>query len=421
MKTRLLKPIAFLFLLFIVKTGYGQNGTHSVSVATLSGEVVDVTVPDDIRPGDQVSGSVVSETASAQLNGAVVDVQNKKTDLSKKIFSFLVPAGGITSLSFAILNKSGNNICKKDLAIRSQVPETNFFSSLPGTGNPSPTPAPNGLFTVPSFGIAGSPLNIRGAFDGDASNTQVTINKTPCDVIAESPRFLSVTIPPGTNIGPATLHIVENGISRSYPIQVASINLTSDKPVISKGQNAQVNVTITGMSRLALDGRGYTMTLNNLSPDVISFSGSNSITKELNSSSVIGDTYNFSTEIKGLTSGKYSITASVNSDWDNYRTNTAIQYQEALDAGVNPQMAQEYYDFVLAAYHPGTGAGSCRIGPAKSGGTLSCTNINCTDVCIVFSIPKSGGTNQDPREEGPSATPAPGRIYFCSCSKWQWW
>jgi hypothetical protein len=430
MKTNLVRFIALAFVVMNSQQGYGQNnavsasGTQVIAVSTLNGEVVDVRVPNDIRPGDQISGSISARASSAQLEGAVIDVQNKKTEPGKKLFSFIVPAG-LASLPFMIINKNGGTVCKTDLAINAHVPESNSFISLPESSTTKPTHAATGNFIPPSICIPGSPLNIPGNFDGDASNTKVMINNIPCEVIAESPRDAFLTVPPNAENGPGTLRITENGISRSYPINVASINMTSDKAVINKGQNARVNVTVKGLEQIVLDGRGYSMTVNNMSPQSVSFSkmDGNSITKELNSSVVMNGGYDFSTDIRGITSGNYTLTATLSSDWDNYREKAAMQYQDALDAGVAAQLAQQYLDFVLAAYHPGTGPGGCGITPGNSGGTLSCTNINCTTpgICMIFSFPKNGGPDDEPKEEGPTATKAKGRVYFCSCSKWQWW
>jgi len=249
----------------------------------------------------------------------------------------------------------------------------------------------------------------------------VMINKSPCELIAESPRSASLTVPPDIQPGSGNIEIQEGGYHITIPIQVAMINMSTDKAVLKKGQKAKITIQVQGLDRNFLVKNDYKLTLNNLSPGSIAFvKESNPVIVDIDPRTVLNYTYTYTTMITGLTTGKYTLTASLNSGEDQYRNDCIKSYLDALDADMNPKLAQKYLDAVLAAYHPGTAPGSCRAGPS-SGGSFTCVAVSCTANCIAFSIPKKGGMDEDPKNEGVDPTPVPGRIYFCSCSKWQWW
>ncbi len=430
MKKNLLKGIVFLWVILYAPAALCQGpapdkikGVNTISVSTLSGEVVEVRVPNDIRPGDQITGSVVQPAkASGTLEGSVIEVENKKTDVAKKVFTFLVPAG-LIAIPFIIKNNKGETIGKADISLPSNTSSTGGFVFTPASGMTGTQSIGSGNFIPPTVCQPGDPLVIPGNFDGNSANTTVQIHNIPCEVIAESPRSSWVGVPPNTPVGPTGITISENGVTKTVPIQVVSINMSADKLQLQKGEKTTVRIAVSGLDGLAVEKKGYDVVVNNLSPGSVSFvkeEGTN-FTKTIDPKKVSNGQYSFTTSIVGGTAGKYTLTSGVASDWDRYREESGRMYQSALDGGMPSAMAQKYLDNVLAAYHPGTSPGGCRPARATGGGVFSCTSLGCTDACHVFSIPKRGGLDEDPKDEGISPTPAAGRIYFCSCTKWQWW
>jgi hypothetical protein len=129
----------------------------------------------------------------------------------------------------------------------------------------------------------GEPLTINGFFDGNAANTNVSINNIPCEIITESNTVTFVQIPGNLPCGKALLTIAEGGATQTMPIQAITLNLTANKTTLRKGAKANINVTINGLENLKLADNHFTMQLTNQSPANIAFKSEteNTITRNI--------------------------------------------------------------------------------------------------------------------------------------------
>jgi hypothetical protein len=144
------------------------GGTLTVAIPTKSGPVM-LTLPDDMRAGDTISGTVVHNEdlkSKDQLEGAVIDVYGKQHKLRDRILTFVVPptvaAGSIPAI---LRDNSGSEIARTQIPINQPAPV------VPTNTSPTKVPPPN--FQPPRIGQIGRPLSIPGNFDGEFGTTRI--------------------------------------------------------------------------------------------------------------------------------------------------------------------------------------------------------------------------------------------------------
>jgi hypothetical protein len=293
----------------------GPQKVRTISVKTISGEVVDVKVPNIIRPGDQITGSGITKTSSATLEGVVIEVDGKASNLKDKIFKFIVPAG-IASLPFLIKNAKGETLGMTQIPVNTpNLPTPGNNVTVPPQQIQMPPQHAPGSFAPMNYCQPGEPLTINGFFDGNAANTNVTINNIPCEIITESNTGSFAQIPDNLPAGKASLTIQEGGATQTMPIQVITTNLSSNKTTLRKGAKAEINVTISGLDNLKLADNHFTMQLTNQSPAniVLKSETGNTITRNITESDVKGGVYSFTTTVTGISTGPFTLNSNVSS------------------------------------------------------------------------------------------------------------
>ena len=301
--------ITAIVVAVMFKTAFCQGpfltaAIKNYKLVVAAGKQANFRLPQDIRSGDTISGTVVEDPAdkknpqnnSSTLEGMVIEIDGRSTQLSKHFVSFIVPAG-LASIPFLLKNAAGQVID------HGQIPVIPSNFSVPVTGNP----------VLPqTVVLPGEPLSIGGAFDGDATNTNVSLNSQPCEVIAESPRQSFVEVPKTTTAGTASVYIKENNNTTTTKVHVAVLNLSADKISLRKGEKTNITVRVSGLEGLS-SGNNLRLTIENLSPQTVVFKNesSNMITKEINTTSVTKGTYELSTRIIGITAGAFNIRASL--------------------------------------------------------------------------------------------------------------
>jgi hypothetical protein len=322
----------------------GPQKVRTISVKTLSGEVIDVKVPNIIRPGDQITGGVVTKSQSATLEGAVVDVEKKESNLKDKLFKFIVPAG-VASIPFLLKDKNGATIGSGEMPVnRPNIPTPGPGMNLslpPNQIEMLPFHAP-GSFAPINYCQPGEPLTINGFFDGNASNTNVTINNIPCEIITESNTGSFAQIPDNLSAGKASLTIEEGGVTQTMPIQVITTSLTTNKSTLRKGAKAEIKATVSGLDGLKLADNHFTIQLTNQSPANITLKSEtgNTITRNITESDVKGGVYSFTTTVTGIATGPFTLNSNVSSTtctscWEKYKNciaNCEAQEKKCYDA-----------------------------------------------------------------------------------------
>lgn len=127
---------------------------------------------------------------------------------------------------------------------------------------PTPQPAPSGdaanpplqtpsLFNWPPALPQAAPATIKGAFDGDASNTRLQIGDGQATVLAESPRQAVFQLPPSSTVGLTNLTLTEGNTTVSGPVRSVRVQLSAPKTTLKKGESTQLTVQVLGLEGLS--------------------------------------------------------------------------------------------------------------------------------------------------------------------------
>lgn len=216
-----------------------EGGLARVEFTSSAGRIT-VFLPDDLRAGDAISGTVVpepgkgSQLAGVEIGGAPVAPGAFRATISGPV---RVSVGGTTV----------------ELAVDRAAPATKEF------------------WTPPVMQM-GRPLQISGPFDGNASNTAAVFNGLPAVVVAESPRS-TIALAGVRNPGGVKIELVENGLRANLTSACTDLKLTTEARTMLKGQRTKLRVDVTGLASVPESAYPLSLELHNLSPAVVSLSG----------------------------------------------------------------------------------------------------------------------------------------------------
>lgn len=216
-----------------------DEGLIAATFTTPEGGKLQVRLP---AVGRKVSGTVVALSEAQtpaegtertrKLSGLVVAWENQKVTVEekKKSFAWEVPAGLSGFFLMQLLDENGRKLAQT----RVYVPEQ------PRNGQPPAN------FDLPRFVVAGDRVVLRGPFNGNVEDTQVTWNNATASLIAES-EVLAVTEPlPGPN-GAGRLEVSDAGKSAVQDAVKLQLELASNAGrTILKGATADLNVAVKG-------------------------------------------------------------------------------------------------------------------------------------------------------------------------------
>ena len=248
------------------------NGLVRVKFDMPAGGII-VNLPDDIRAGDTISGTVVSEPRGSTgeerstnrdvLNGYVVEVAGQSFPVNKgSVGPFVVrwlemPARpgmppGQNSFFDVFVAIDPNN----SAAVRARIP------LLPSGAAVTPDPKTTPSVVIPPLGQTGRPVVITGPFDGNSSNTTLkgsALRTTVQDfekntenvsggfgLIAESPRK-AVFQSPANVVGPMKIILTEGSKQTTESYRNVGVNLTAPKTSLLKGEQTQLRVEVNGL------------------------------------------------------------------------------------------------------------------------------------------------------------------------------
>jgi len=214
-----------------------------------------VYLPDDIRVGDQISGSMSYEPNAAstaeteqflaRLSQVRVEARFVETgprsaatsvngDRFSSGFRFDVPAGAAGPLTLDLSAGPGTNLGEVKLPITTEP--------IPGIAD---TPVAGHLFA--GLAQADGPLEIRGPFDGDSANTLAELDKTRAHVLIESPRLLVVRSP-AQILGVADVLVRDGSRQITGTTRNIGVALSAAKLNLMKGETTVMTVRVTGLA-----------------------------------------------------------------------------------------------------------------------------------------------------------------------------
>jgi len=183
-----------------------------------------VNLPDDLTPGDTISGIVMAEPAGEseaerqrnqdELNGYVVVFGKGQAKGGQKWGRWVIPLMVAGALPVILRDKSGNVAGQTGGVSLQPRPSLGGASGKPGKlSSPSPAsvPSASGDCQLPKVGQVGRPVEIQGPFDGDITTTSVQVGGQEAPVLAESPRK-TVAHNSGQTVGPVKIQVKDSRI-----------------------------------------------------------------------------------------------------------------------------------------------------------------------------------------------------------------
>lgn len=317
------------------------NGLNTVTFDTLQGRVI-VNLPDDMRAGDTISGTVIAEpkgqTKEEQaknlgvLRGLVVEIDNKRVEpfagnpekereavIQQTFWIYHVdqpkvnpaPNAAPTSrpVQVSLVNSDGKEIA------RTTIP-TGVISGTPTDAFPY-------SFNIPPLGQTGRPIVITGPFDGNSSNTTLSgssalrtsvqdFEKNTATLsggfrlLAESPRK-AVFSGPENVTGPLQITVKEGNTQTTETYRNVGVNLTAPKTSLLKGESTELRVEVNG-----LQGITRPVPLHLVKGGVVSMQGGDVQTMSIKPAEVQSNgTFTTTRTITGVQAGVWSATATV--------------------------------------------------------------------------------------------------------------
>ena len=280
-KTRIFSAVLSLFLLVPASIIWAQTVTQQKGLTTtvfnLPQGIIKVYLPDDIRPGDIISGSFVLEPSGGtekQRQRSLDDLLKTKLKIGEPVtvsetiqpLSQRYQVGSVASPLERITISSQCNISLIDGSNKMITSAIELRPVQPETISPS-----SGCIW-PSHALTGSPVPVKGSFDGDLGTTRCTIGTQPATILAESPRACVVSFPE-TAKGSQTTQIRENG-QEPCTRQIAGVDLqvTTGRLNLRKGENTFIDVKVTGLQNLPDKA---ILTITNMTPNVVTMTNGN--------------------------------------------------------------------------------------------------------------------------------------------------
>ena len=280
------------------------GGLTKVTFDTLSGRVI-VNLPDDMRAGDTISGTVSAEPngntpderkASAPKVSEVNLIFGSKAPKDKKELVVLMTPRVIvqdeSSPGSSNLNQADFNINLPetfDYTIGVNAPRADtgtvtikigspvwFINNTPTTPSTQP-PASGNDFRLPELGQPGRPIEIIGPFDGNSQNTKLNWVKVRSAVqdfekntenvsggfglLAESPRKAVFEAPKNVT-GPIEITLKEGAKETKGTCRNVGVDLSAPKTNLLRGEHTTLKIQVTGLEglkapvRLTLESHG---------------------------------------------------------------------------------------------------------------------------------------------------------------------
>ena len=304
-KHNLLAVVLTLFLLVPAsitwaQTISSQKGLTTAIFPTQNGNIK-MYFPEKIRPGDAISGTILCEPTGknakqiekslAELTKYSVSVDGNKILVPAKpeLFKWLVPKDRQVSSPIELLNVSGVRVAELSLKI-----------SEPGMN----VPQSSQQCIIPTHALTGSPVTIRGTFDGDASNTICTLDNQPLQALTESPRECNLFYPADAT-GIKTLNVQEYGKqSCSQKVSSVQMNVSTGKLNLQKGEKTYIDVSIIGLQSLPDTAL---LSLNNISTGIVTMQPSNNLAIPLAPDSVATGSFNKRFNIQSIRTGSFTV------------------------------------------------------------------------------------------------------------------
>ncbi|MBL0273480.1 MAG: hypothetical protein IPQ06_10510 [Chitinophagaceae bacterium] len=304
-KIKIFSAVLSLFLLVPASIIWAQTISSQKGLTTavfnLPQGNIKVYLPDDIRPGEQISGTVIAEPNGtnarqieknqAELVKYRVSIDGSKYSVDdRQGWSWIVKKDIQETIPLELLNFSGVKVAELKYGLIRPVIGTD--------------PVEYGC-VIPSHALTAAPLRITGSFDGDMTNTKCSLNGKPIEILAESPRQCLLQYPKNAN-GLQTMQVNDNGEEKcTRQISGVDMQVTTGDLNLRKGQNTYIDVKLTGLQNLPDKA---VLTITNITPNVVTMTNGNlQVIPVWPPSDSAGGTYSVHCPAVSITTGTFSV------------------------------------------------------------------------------------------------------------------
>jgi len=299
------------------------RGLINVNFTTPAG-VVRVYLPDDMRSGDTISGSVVAEPNGQTdeeramnrkaLNSYQLMIASQKAEeLGQKNqprTTFGGPFGsspdGAIWTFHALWDPGPCTLSVVEVASGKEMARVTIpLSTTESKATRPQTPTPND-FNLPTIGQNGSSVEIKGPFDGNLRTTEITVGNQPVIKRTETPRGCTFQSPE-QSFGPADITLKENNVEAKGTYRNLGVRLNAPKTSLLKGETTIVTIEVSGLEGIKED-----MPLHLESRGVINMAGGNYQYLQIRPQDVKPDgRYTTTRAITGQQAGGFGVTGTV--------------------------------------------------------------------------------------------------------------
>ncbi|PYR57608.1 MAG: hypothetical protein DMF85_13185 [Acidobacteria bacterium] len=232
-------------------------GPAQSTTATLVG----VVLPSDARPGDTITGTVVTdpkpyrdipalrvvETTVPLLRNPEGKATLEHLDLSlgdgfsqpadQPVTVTLPPQG--TSLPIEIARDD-----ESEPLFTQKVP----IASPPASPAVAQARAPR--YETPAVAVTGAVQVIRGPLSGDARAISIDVDAEPARMVAATPRAIFWQLPDHTAAGRHVVSLHDGGTTVTLPIVVLTLTMSADRLELMRGETTSFHATVSGPEAL---------------------------------------------------------------------------------------------------------------------------------------------------------------------------
>ncbi|MBI1333943.1 MAG: hypothetical protein GC165_13810 [Armatimonadetes bacterium] len=217
---------------------------------------VNVYLPNDISPGDAITGSVFVDSDSKQMEGVEAylnDVPGVRLNRAGVWRKWIVPTTAKNGYPLVVRTKDGRQIGAMRIPI-------------------SPDPGGLDAYTFPSFMQIGRPAVVWGPFGGDPTKTQLRNGDTSFSILAESMRSAVFYVPYDTKPGSVAMSLRQGEATMKAEPRAISVDLSSDKANLKEGEKTTVTVKVSGLKGLTEATLPF-LRVENLTPGTLDMGG----------------------------------------------------------------------------------------------------------------------------------------------------
>ncbi len=299
------------YLLFIyvsaisIFPGFAQTITSQKGLTTVTFNVpegkITIYLPDDIRSGDIISGTVSAEPGGKNAK----QVQKKGDKLTRYFIDFngqkIPVATAKKTVQYQIITTSASQL---PLVLVNEMGNTAAVIDIPCTKNSQSISPAGADCKIPTHALTAAPLPIKGSFDGNSSNTNCTIGNQPATVLAESPRQSIIQFPENS-MGNQNLQIREKGGQPcTQAVSGVQMELSTGKLNLVKGEKTYLKVRITGLQNLPDTAR---LDLFNVTPFVVTMQPADQMVITLVPDSMGTGIFERSFDIVSIKTGSFTV------------------------------------------------------------------------------------------------------------------